>query len=83
MTEDQKAAVVELLHTGVYTVTFTKVNGEERKMPCTLKPELLPVRTTTTESTRKPNPAVASVFCTDKNEWRSFRWDNFISVEIS
>lgn len=70
-------------------VTFTKVNGEVRTMPCTLNEALLPVveQITPTADTppprvKKHNPAVMSVFCTDKREWRSFRVDNVISITV-
>ena len=68
-------------------VTFTKVDGTVRTMPCTLNESLLPVveQITPTADTppprvKKHNPAVMSVFCTDKGEWRSFRVENVISV---
>lgn len=68
-------------------VTFTKVDGTLRTMPCTLNEALLPVveQITPTADTPPPrvkkfNPAVMSVFCTDKQEWRSFRVENVISV---
>lgn len=68
-------------------VTFTKVDGTVRTMPCTLNEALLPVveQITPTADTPPPrvkkfNPAVMSVFCTDKQEWRSFRVENVISV---
>jgi hypothetical protein len=70
-------------------VTFTKVDGTLRTMPCTLHESLLPpqpVHVTNTDNpvdfpkTKKVNPAVMSVFCTDKQEWRSFRVENVISV---
>lgn len=68
-------------------VTFTKVDGTVRTMPCTLNEAMLPVveQITPTADTPPPrvkkfNPAVMSVFCTDKQEWRSFRVENVISV---
>lgn len=68
-------------------VTFTKVDGTVRTMPCTLNEALLPVveqitptADTTPPRVKKHNPAVMSVFCTDKQEWRSFRVENVISV---
>lgn len=68
-------------------VTFTKVDGTLRTMPCTLNEALLPVveQITPTADTPPPrvkkfNPAVMSVYCTDKQEWRSFRVENVISV---
>lgn len=68
-------------------VTFTKVDGEVRTMPCTLHESLLPkveqiIPTVDTPLPRvkKFNPAVMSVYCTDKQEWRSFRIENLINV---
>jgi len=39
---ERRVFLRDLLLTGVYQITFTKVNGESRTMPCTLQPELLP-----------------------------------------
>jgi hypothetical protein len=63
------------------TVTFTKVNGETRVMPCTLKEDLVPKQEP--KGTKKPNEAVVSVWCLDKREWRSFRVDNVVDLEIN
>ena len=74
-----KEEIVAMLQAGVCEVTFTKVNGELRQMPCTLKNELLPVvdiNKLHEEKTRKQNPDNLSVWCTDKNEWRSFKIAN-------
>jgi hypothetical protein len=75
MTRDE---IVSLLQTGVCEVTFTKINGELRQMPCTLKTELLPVvdNKLNEEKARKSKEDNLSVWCTDKNEWRSFRIAN-------
>lgn len=68
-------------------VTFTKVDGTVRSMPCTLNEAMLPVVEQIIPAADAPpprvkkfNPAVISVFCTDKQEWRSFRVENVISV---
>ena len=63
------------------TVTFTKVNGETRVMPCTLKEDLVPK--VESKGTKKPNEAVVSVWCLDKREWRSFRVDNVVDLQIN
>ena len=78
-----KQELTETLKQGVYEVTFTKVNGEVRTMPCTLKTELLPARADVTEqrAERKHNDAVVSAYCTDKKEWRSFRVENVTEVK--
>lgn len=77
-------------------VEFTKVNGEVRSMPCTLRADLIPqpevkVHVTNTdnpvdfpepEKEKKVNPNVMNVWCTDKKEWRSFRIANLISAKV-
>lgn len=64
-------------------VTFTKVDGSLRTMPCTLKTELLPARALTEHhKTRVINYDVISVWCTDRQAWRSFRVDNVKSLVI-
>jgi hypothetical protein len=70
-------------------VTFTKVDGTVRTMPCTLNEAMLPVVEQVIPAAdappprvKKHNPAVMSVFCTDKGEWRSFRVDNVISIAV-
>ena len=76
--------IVNMLRESICEVTFTKVNGETRTMPCTLKSDVLPaftVRDPEQEHTRKENPDNLSVWCTDKNEWRSFKVANVTRVE--
>ena len=73
-------------------VEFTKVNGETRTMPCTLKAEFIPdpipaLHFTNTDNpidfpkVKKENPDVMNVWCLDKKEWRSFRIANVISAK--
>jgi hypothetical protein len=78
-----------LLAQGVYDVTFTKVNGETRVMPCTLDPRRLPPAPVHESNTNNPidfpkvkkqNPENLSVWCVDKNEWRSFKIMNVTGV---
>ena len=83
----------EALHTLLLenecVITFTKVNGEQREMPCTLRPDVVPpspppkvLAEGEVAKVKKPNPDVMNVWCTDKKEWRSFRIANFISVKV-
>lgn len=77
-----KTELAEQLRTGVFAVTFTKVDGTSRTMPCTLSEALLPARPVTeTATVKRDNPEVLSVWCTDKHEWRSFRVANVTLVE--
>lgn len=71
-----------LLTEGIVKVTFTKKDGTERLMSCTLHPnEVEYVKTPTRE--REPNMDVLPVFDTDKREWRSFRIDSVKKIEFT
>ena len=59
-------------------ITFTKVNGDERIMDCTLQEHMIPE---TNESNRKQNEEVLPVFDINKGEWRSFRLDSVTNIE--
>lgn len=75
--------ILELLSNNHCMVTFTKVDGSLREMPCTLQAHRLPPQKVTESKKPRPvNEAVVSAFCTDKGEWRSFRIDNVVSVTI-
>lgn len=89
--EEKRKELSEMLHNHICEVTFTKVNGEQRVMPCTLKEGVVPpapVHVTNTENpidfpkVKKQNPETMSVFCTDKKEWRSFRVANVTNVKV-
>lgn len=77
--------IVETLKNGICTVTFTKVNGELREMPCTLKEGIVPVyerKTPVNESADKETNTL-SVWCTDKNAWRSFHVNSVKYITIN
>jgi hypothetical protein len=65
-------------------ITFTKKDGTEREMHCTLIENRIP------KDKQPKEPQVAStggsavrVFDTDIQEWRSFRWDSIKNVTFS
>lgn len=74
----------EMLKQGIYDVTFTKVNGETRTMPCTLMEGVIPPARkddpVSQKRVRDINPQVMVAWCIDKREWRSFRVANVISM---
>tara|TARA_B110000503_G_scaffold74090_1_gene114424 strand:+ start:1809 stop:2093 length:285 start_codon:yes stop_codon:yes gene_type:complete len=83
MLEQDKDGVIANLKDGVCEVTFTKVNGEERVMQCTLNPDLLPElptakpdEGTAAKPKKAPNPDVQPVYDINAAGWRSFRWDS-------
>lgn len=78
-------ALRDLLTHNICTVTFQKVNGVLRDMPCTLRSDLLPavqVTENTDKPERKQSDATLSVWCTDAAGWRSFRYDSVHKVVI-
>lgn len=79
MREDLKNS----LRAKVGTVTFTKQNGDERIMRCTLQESVLPPQTELEESIQKKGPTDSlAVWDLEKNAWRSFRYDSVISVQF-
>lgn len=83
-TTDSKSfdAIVESLRNNILEVTFTKVDGEQRIMPCTLRPEMLPVREQGEAAASSPNRSVIRAFAIDKQAWRSFRVDSVLSIGV-
>jgi len=63
------------------TVSFTKKDGSNRNMLCTLAESLIPEdKKPKTENTKFSDDALR-VFDLDKQEWRSFRWDSIKTVK--
>jgi hypothetical protein len=82
-----KYELKEILSNSVSTVVFTKIDGTEREMQCTLLPEYLPPKPVVegqqllTESLPKTeNPNTLSVWDIKSNGWRSFRTDSVKAV---
>lgn len=73
--------IINLLKEEVVEVMFTKTNGEERYMMCTLLPYYLP-ENTQTESKRKVSEDTICVWDLEKSDWRSFRVDSLTSIEV-
>lgn len=69
------------LNEGVVTVVFTKVDGSERTMKCTKNMNMIPEEFHPKGEKRNGYENVATVFDTEKNEWRSFIWDNVVSYD--
>lgn len=81
-TENRLSWLKNILSSGVYNITFNKVNGEVRTMPCTLKETLLPaVVVKEGKEPRAQRTDSISVWCMDKQEWRSFKVMNVTDVE--
>lgn len=77
LTDDQwkefRVWMISHMKMGPMTVTFTKKDGTERVMKCTLQPDLLPKQEVTeSKRAKKENTDTLSVFDIEKQEWRSF-----------
>ena len=72
----ERKELIGKLKEGDVSVTFTKKDGTERVMKCTLKEDVVP----SVESSKKENVGVVVVWDTEKNEWRSFRMDSITNV---
>jgi len=74
----KRETLIKNLQNKVMKITFTKVNGEERVMECTLQEHMIPE---TNPANRKENEEVLPVFDIDKGSWRSFRLDSITNIE--
>ena len=73
-----------MLHCGPATVTFTKADGTDRVMKCTLEENKLPKIVVKEGATpRKESTTSMRVYDLEKNEWRSFTIKKVKQVNIS
>jgi hypothetical protein len=75
----KRDTLIKNLEKKAMRITFTKVNGDERVMDCSLQEHLVPP---TNPDNRKENEEVLPVFDINKGEWRSFRMDSIIKIEV-
>ena len=65
-------------------VVFTKKDGTEREMRCTLVESKIPSEKTpqSKETSSASSGSALRVFDEEKQEWRSFRWDSIKEVRF-
>ena len=84
--EDRRREMQHLLTEHDCEVTFTKVNGELRTMPCTLQESAIPAKpvdiASKSNEKRLRTLDVLSVWCLDKQEWRSFKVANVQEIRV-
>ena len=74
----------EILHTQELKITFTKKDGTERVMRCTLEASKLPVQESTeTNTNRKVSTETMAVFDLDAQGWRSFTKKSVKCVDLT
>jgi len=79
--------VIKDLREFVAEVSFTKVDGQNRVMRCTLKPDLLPAKYITEEIEAEKkfhaeNTDVIRAWDVQIGAWRSFRMDSVIYFQV-
>ena len=68
------------LRNNVVVVTFKKLDGDERKMTCTKRTDIIP-KDKLPKTEGKKNDKTITVWDTNALDWRSFRYDRIISIE--
>ena len=76
-----KQSVSELARDNIIRVTFTKSDGTERVMVCSLMEQFLPPMMEDSETMTKDNPNILAVMDLVARSWRSFRINSIIHVE--
>jgi hypothetical protein len=77
-----RETVASILKMDIAEVTFTKADGSERVMKCTLKSDVVPVVEKKEGPGRAVNDAVLPVWDIDKDSWRSFRIDAITAIRV-
>jgi hypothetical protein len=82
--DDRNREIRHLLERHDCEVTFVKVDGSLRTMPCTLREAAMPARVVTEEyqTTRLYKPETLSVWCLDRSEWRAFKVANVKEIRV-
>jgi hypothetical protein len=77
---ESKDALISLLKNEIVQVKFNKVDGTERVMICTLREDhVKPYEKVAEGREKKVNENIISVWDTENDGWRSFRFDSIIS----
>lgn len=86
MTIFTRDGLVDILRHNIVNVTFTKVNGEERVMKCTLQVNHIPNASSQNGELVIENSKTTSnnlsVWDIDANGWRSFRVSSVKNISI-
>tara|TARA_B100000212_G_scaffold31542_1_gene20621 strand:- start:2325 stop:2699 length:375 start_codon:yes stop_codon:yes gene_type:complete len=75
-----KEGLLKMLQEGTYTVTFKKLNGDERVMTCTKSFDIIP-KEHQPKTNKETKPENITVWDTNANGWRSFVYDRVSKVE--
>ena len=65
------------------TIVFTKKDGTERTMVCTLAEDKIPSEKAPKNAGKSQSEDAIAVFDVEKSDWRSFRFDSVKKIEFS
>ena len=81
-----RTELMETLRKEIVEVTFLKLDGDERKMPCTLITSFLPPAKKddpmTQKKVREVSDKVCAVWAIEAKGFRSFRYDRVTNVRV-
>lgn len=72
-----------LLHNEEVKITFTKKDGSEREMLCTLSNDKIPSEHAPKNTGKTQSDEAIAVFDLENDGWRSFRWDSVKKIEFA
>lgn len=78
----EKDWLITLLRERSVEILFTKKDGSDRLMKCTLQEDKIPAENAPKGAERAKNDEVLAVFDVEKSAWRSFRWDSIKSIHF-
>ena len=81
-TPEARTWLSDALHRGPVEVVFTKSDGTERKMQCTLQEGVVVPHEKKTERVKEKHDDVFAVWDLEKSAWRSFKLSTVISVSF-
>jgi len=85
MTMFTRDGLIDMLRHNIVIVTFTKVNGDERVMKCTLRSEMIPNALTQNGELvveNKQSSNNISVWDVESKGWRSFKVASVKSISM-
>ena len=81
-TKEGRDWLKSLLHEHEVTIFFTKKDGTERELRCTLAESKIPQEKLPKNSGKSKSDDALAVFDVEKDAWRSFRWDSVTKIEF-
>ena len=82
-TKKEKDWLINLLRSEIVELTFTKKDGTERIMKCTLSEQKIPEENLPKGTERAKSDEAVAVFDLENQGWRSFRWDSLKNISFT